>query len=115
MAAILFLAFVVSAGSGLASTSGGSTRRSLAQSEVMGLHDLRRTVATGMADRLAIAPHIIEAILNHAERHKRGVAGIYNRATYLAEKKQALERWGDYVMALIEGRDVNVVPMQRSK
>lgn len=79
------------------------------------MHDLRRTVATGMADWLAIGPHIIEAILNHQSGSKRGVAGTYNRAQYLTEKKQALERWGDYVMALIEGRDVNVVPMQRSK
>jgi integrase len=38
------------------------------------LHDLRRTVATGMADRLAVAPHIVEAILNHASGSKRGVA-----------------------------------------
>jgi integrase len=76
------------------------------------LHDLRRTVATAMADRLGIQPHVIEAILNHASGHKGGVAGIYNRAAYTAEKKQALERWADYVMALVEGRDVNVVPMR---
>jgi integrase len=76
------------------------------------VHDLRRTVATGMADRLGIQPHIIEAILNHASGHKGGVAGVYNRAQYLADKKQALERWADYVMALVEGRDVNVVPMR---
>lgn len=31
---------------------------------------------------LGIAPHIIEAVLNHASGHKAGVAGIYNRATY---------------------------------
>jgi integrase len=78
------------------------------------LHDLRRTVATGMADRLGIQPHIIEAILNHVGGRKGGVAGIYNRAQYLSEKKQALERWADYLLALVEGRDVNVVPMQRS-
>jgi integrase len=76
------------------------------------VHDLRRTVATGMADRLGIQPHIVEAILNHQSGHKGGVAGVYNRATYAAEKKQALERWADYVSALVEGRDVNVVPMR---
>jgi integrase len=75
------------------------------------LHDLRRTVATGMADQLGVQPHIVEAILNHSGGAKAGVAGIYNRAQYLAEKKQALERWADYVMALVEGRSVNVVPM----
>jgi integrase len=76
------------------------------------LHDLRRTCATGMADRLAVPPHVVEAILNHISGHKSGVAGIYNRAQYLAEKKQALALWADYVLALVEGRDVNVVPMR---
>jgi hypothetical protein len=71
-------------------------------------------VATAMADRLGIQPHVIEAILNHASGHKGGVAGIYNRAQYLAEKKQALERWADYVLAVVKGRSVNVVPMRQS-
>lgn len=44
-------------------------------------HDLRRTVATRMAE-LGVQPHIIEAVLNHVSGHKGGVAGIYNRATY---------------------------------
>jgi hypothetical protein len=56
------------------------------------LHDLRRTAATGMAE-IGIAPHIIEAALNHISGAKAGVAGIYNRATYSTEKKAALERW----------------------
>src|SRR5262249_42440820 len=43
-------------------------------------HDLRRTVATRMAE-LGVQPHIIEAVLNHVSGHKGGVAGIYNRAT----------------------------------
>ena len=43
------------------------------------LHDIRRTVATGMAN-LGVAPHIIEEILGHSGGgHKAGVAGIYNR------------------------------------
>jgi integrase len=78
------------------------------------LHDLRRSVATAMADRLGIQPHIVEAILNHASGHKGGVAGVYNRAQYLGEKKQALALWADYVMAIVEGRGTNVLPMQRS-
>ena len=77
------------------------------------VHDLRRSVATGMADRLGIQPRIIEAILNHASGAKRGVAGVYNRAQYLAEKKQSLALWADHVLAVVEGRSVNVVPMQR--
>jgi integrase len=67
------------------------------------VHDLRRAVATGMAD-IGIQPHIIETVLNHVSGSKRGVAGIYNRSAYEAEKAAALARWDAHLMALIEGR-----------
>jgi integrase len=51
-------------------------------------HDLRRTAATRMAE-LGVQPHIVEAVLNHVSGHKGGVAGIYNRATYDKEKREA--------------------------
>jgi integrase len=76
------------------------------------IHDLRRSVATHMAE-LGIQPHIIEAILNHVSGHKAGVAGIYNRASYDREKRQALDRWAAHLMALVEGRASNVVAMAR--
>ena len=44
-------------------------------------HDLRRTTATGLAD-LGIAPHIVEAVLNHISGSKGGIAGVYNRSKY---------------------------------
>src|SRR5262249_49779687 len=56
------------------------------------LHDLRRTAATGMAD-IGIAPHVVEAALNHVSGAKASVAGIYNRAQYSDEKLDALRRW----------------------
>ena len=64
------------------------------------IHDIRRTVATGMAD-IGIAPHIIEAVLNHVSGHKGGVAGIYNRSSYAAEKAAALARWDAHVRKII--------------
>jgi len=75
------------------------------------LHDLRRTTATRMAD-LGVAPHIIEAVLNHVSGHKAGVAGIYNRSTYEREKRIALDPWATHLTAIIEGRESNVVPMR---
>ncbi len=63
-------------------------------------HDLRRTCATGMAE-LGAAPHIVEAVLNHVSGHRAGVAGIYNRAAYAAEKKAALERWAAHVERIV--------------
>ena len=68
------------------------------------LHDVRRTAATRMAD-LGILPHVVEAVLNHVSGHKAGVAGIYNRATYAAEKRQALSIWAAHVQSLTAVRE----------
>src|SRR5262249_12140604 len=72
------------------------------------IHDIRRTVATRMAD-IGIQPHIIEAVLNHISGHKGGVAGIYNRSSYEREVKSALLRWSAHLSDLVEGRASNVV------
>lgn len=64
------------------------------------LHDLRRTAATVMADRLKVLPHVVEAVLNHISGHKGGVAGIYNRALYATEKREALDALGAYLTGL---------------
>jgi integrase len=64
------------------------------------LHDVRRTVATRMAE-LGVGPHVIEAVLNHVSGHKAGVAGVYNRSSYAAEKRAAVDLWGRHVQALI--------------
>ena len=75
------------------------------------LHDLRRTVATRTAE-LGVQPHVIEAVLNHVSGHKAGVAGIYNRALYAAEKRQALDLWSEHVRSLIEGTEPKVLPLR---
>lgn len=76
-------------------------------------HDLRRSVATGMAE-IGIQPHIIEAILNHVSGHKGGIAGIYNKAVYGAEKAQALARWDEHIAAIVENRASNVTAFKRA-
>jgi integrase len=65
------------------------------------LHDLRRSMATGLADRLQVEPHIIESVLNHVSGFKAGVHGTYNRALYRAPKAEALQRWADHIQAVI--------------
>ena len=77
------------------------------------LHDLRRTAATGMAE-IGIAPHIVEAALNHISGAKAGVAGTYNRAAYAEEKRAALERWASHVQGLVSERPANVVKMRKA-
>jgi integrase len=78
-------------------------------------HDLRRTAATGMAD-IGILPHVIETVLNHVSGHRAGVAGVYNRATYAAEKADALQRWADYVEGLVTGNPAaKVIPIRSQR
>jgi integrase len=62
------------------------------------LHDLRRAGSTLMHDSpadggLGTPPHIVEAILTHLSGAKGGVAGVYNKAQYLSEKREALNQW----------------------
>jgi integrase len=64
------------------------------------LHDLRRTVVSGMA-RLGVPPHVADKILNHQSGTISGVAAVYQRHEFLTERKEALERWGRHVSDLI--------------
>jgi integrase len=76
------------------------------------LHDLRRSFVTHINELGFAQPHVVEAIVNHVSGHLAGVAGVYNKAQYLAERRKALELWGDHVLALVEGRTRKVVPIK---
>jgi integrase len=78
------------------------------------IHDLRRTCASGL-QKVGTPIHIIEQVLNHRSGTFRGVAGVYLRHVYDAEKAAALQRWGDYVERLVSGKaDDNVLPMVKA-
>lgn len=64
------------------------------------LHDIRRTVATGMSN-IKVPPHVVEAALNHLSGFKAGVAGVYNYASYDAEKREALCNWSNHIAELV--------------
>jgi len=64
------------------------------------LHDLRRTVRTGLA-KLAIRPDIAERCLNHAQP---GIIATYDTHQYLDEKRGALTQWADHLQALHDGK-----------
>jgi integrase len=75
-------------------------------------HDLRRTVASGMA-RLGIQLQVIEKILNHRSGSFRGIVGVYQRHSYSDEKRKALEVWAAFVQSVVAGRSpVNVVRLK---
>ena len=64
------------------------------------IHDLRRTCVSGMA-RLGIAPHVADKILNHQSGTISGVAAVYQRHEFLAERMQALDLWGAHVASIL--------------
>jgi integrase len=67
-------------------------------------HDIRRSATTGMAE-LGVAPHVADALLNHKEATVRGVAAVYNRAVYPADKRRALDLWAERLGAALAGRE----------
>jgi integrase len=81
------------------------------QGEHWTLHDIRRTVATGL-QRLGVRFEVTEAVLNHVSGAKGGVAGVYQRHDWKAEKRAALDAWARNVAALLNGEaSDNVVPL----
>lgn len=66
-------------------------------------HDLRRTGSTLMSEELGIAPHVVDAILNHTSSTIKGVARTYNRAKFAQPKRKALDAWAQYLSHLTQG------------
>lgn len=76
------------------------------------LHDIRRTVATGL-QRLGIRFEVTEAVLNHISGAKGGVAGVYQRHDWKAEKRAALEVWATELGRIVKGTNrQNVVAIR---
>ena len=78
------------------------------------LHDLRRTLASGMAD-LGIAESIVDRCLNHAGRKVSGTARVYNRHEYLKERQAALERWAAHVESLVRPTTPSIVELAAAR
>jgi integrase len=75
------------------------------------LHDLRRTVRTGLG-KLGVAPHVAEALLNHLPPR---LIRTYDRNTYAAEKKAALDLWASHLQAAIaQATDSNVTTLRKA-
>lgn len=75
-------------------------------------HDLRRTCRTWLA-RLGVQDAVAEKVLGHK---LSGVLGIYNRHSYLDERRAALELWGSKLQELAPGLlDVLAAPPPRKR
>jgi integrase len=73
------------------------------------LHDLRRTLSSRLHGApFSVAPHVVEALLGHVSGHRSGVAGVYNRADYLPERRAALTMWASHIEALVGGNVIEL-------
>ncbi len=75
-------------------------------------HDLRRTAASEMA-AAGIPRDTIAKVLNHVDRGARMTA-VYDRYSYDAEKRVALETWARRLQAILEAKPGAVVPFVRA-
>jgi len=69
------------------------------------LHDLRRTMRTGLSE-IGILPHVAELCIGH-KREK--IVGTYDLARQWQEQAAAFARWAEHVAALVNGAPSNVV------
>ena len=72
------------------------------------VHDLRRTFGTHLDETLHINPVVIEKCLGHAMPK---IMATYNKSEMLEERKEALDRWGEFVEGLVS--DVKIVSIKR--
>jgi integrase len=77
------------------------------------LHDLRRTVASGLAGR-GISVEVAEKVLNHVSGTFAGIVGVYQRHDFSKEKRHALTVWSDHIASLTTPRKLNVVRMKKA-
>jgi integrase len=70
-------------------------------------HALRHTCETKLAD-LRAAPHVRDLLFDH--QPQRGSGAGYDHHEYGDEMREAIERWSDYVAALVQPKLVAEIP-----
>jgi integrase len=112
--------FVLTTNGGASAASGYSKGKRRIDASLPGdmppwrLHDLRRTCASGLA-RLGINLPVIEKVLNHTSGSFAGIVSVYQKHSFADEKREALEAWGNFVMALVKGKPASKVVRLRGK
>jgi integrase len=69
-------------------------------------HDLRRTAASLMASG-GVPRFVISQLLNHSE--EKNITSVYDRYSYDAEKRAAMEFWNRQLSAVLKGKSSSTV------
>ena len=80
--------------------------------EEMTGHGFRATARTITAERLGIAPEVIEAQLAHAVGDALGRA--YNRTSFMEQRRDMMVKWADYLDHVRRGAQVIALPGKRA-
>jgi len=73
------------------------------------IHDIRRTVRTGLGE-IGISDETAERVIGHMPPR---IQRIYDKGKHAPEIKSALLRWADHLDSIIEGRDSNVTSIKK--
>lgn len=65
-------------------------------------HDLRRTAASFMGE-LGFSRLIQDKVLNHITTDNSSISGVYDRYSYMREKREALETWANHLIQILRG------------
>jgi integrase len=66
-------------------------------------HDIRRSVASGMA-RIGVPVPVIEKVLAHKSGVFAGIVAVYQRHSFMPEMAAALQKWADHIEDVVHGR-----------
>ncbi len=72
------------------------------------LHDLRRTVATGM-QKMKVDLRVIEKVINHISGSSSGIVAVYQVYDYEEERREALDKWAAHVLAVSDASGTGLV------
>jgi integrase len=73
------------------------------------IHDLRRTLRTGLSAIPGISDLVRELVIGHA---KPGLHKVYDQYAYLDEKRFALDAWAARLRSIVEPAAANVVSLR---
>jgi hypothetical protein len=62
--------------------------------------------------RLKIAPHVADKVINHQTGTISGVAAVYQRHDFMAERQEALDRWGEHVNAVVSAASRSAIALR---
>ncbi len=90
----------------------GALRRMGYGNDDMTAHGFRAMARTMAAERLGVAPEVIEAQLAHVVPDALGRA--YNRTQYIEQRRELMAKWADYLDRLRTGAVVTALPPRKT-